>query len=952
MTRPIDISFLASANGPFIEELYARFAADPASVGADWRAFFADLRDDAPGVLKSLEGASWAPRPARVIGNGAAANGPGTTADAAAGADGIDLRQAARDSIHALNLIQAYRVRGHLYSDLDPLGLEQPAPHSELDPASYGFAEEDYDRPIFVNALGFEWASMREIVDALRETYCGKIGVEYMHITSVEEKAWIQDRIEAIHNHTDFTERGKETIHERLVEAEAFEQFLHVRYPGTKRFGLDGSEALIPALEQILKRGSQLGVEEVVLGMPHRGRLNVLAHIMVKPYAAIFAEFRGMSYHPEEVGGSGDVKYHLGASADREFDGVKVHLSLAANPSHLEAVNPVVVGKVRAKQRHRDDFERRRVLSILMHGDAAFSGQGIVAETLGLSDIAGYRTGGTIHLIVNNQIGFTTSPAATRASRYPTEIAKFGEAPIFHVNGDDVESVVHVARIAAEFRDTFRKDVVLDIWSYRRFGHNESDEPAFTQPVMYKAIAEHPSVAAVYGERLVEEGLLTPEDVGRVARDCRQRLEDAFEAAKSYKPNKADWLEGEWAEMTIAPSLEERRGKTAVDRPAIDAVGRALTAVPDGFNLNPKLRRFIDARKAMFETGEGVDWATAEALAFGTVLAEGYMVRLSGQDCRRGTFSQRHAVLIDQETQDAYTPLAHICDGQERLAVRDSPLAEASVLGFEYGMSLADPNMLVLWEAQFGDFANGAQFIIDQFISSGETKWLRMSGLVLLLPHGYEGQGPEHSSARLERYLQLCGDDNMQVCNITTPANYFHALRRQIHRSFRKPLVVMTPKSLLRHKRCISRIDDMCQGTSFRRVLPDTGQISADADIRRVILCSGKVFYDLLAAREERGIRDIALVRVEQLYPFPNVSLGAELAKYPGAEIVWCQEEPRNMGAWTYMDRRIEELLSTLDVGAERPAYVGRKEAASTATGLSAQHAREQQALIDEALAA
>ncbi len=941
MTKPADTSFLAGANAPFIEELYARFAADPESVDADWAAFFADLRDEAPGVLRALDDAP---------GQATDAERPAAPAGAPA-ADGVDLRQATRDSLQALTLIRSHRVRGHLYCDLDPLGLEKHPPHSELDPESYGFTEADHDRPIYVNTLGFERATLRQIVDRLRRTYCGTVGVEYMHITSAEEKIWIQDRIEEIHNRTDFTERGKETIHERLVEAESFERFLHVRYPGTKRFGLDGSESLIPALEQILKRGTQLGVEEVVLGMPHRGRLNVLAHVMLKPYAAIFAEFRGMSHQPESIG-SGDVKYHLGASADREFDGIKVHLSLAANPSHLEAVDPVVVGKVRAKQRQRGDRERRRVIGILMHGDAAFAGQGMVAETFGLSEIAGYRTGGTIHLVVNNQIGFTTSPAATRASRYPTEIAKCVQAPIFHVNGDDVEAVIHVARIATEFRDKFRKDVVLDIWSYRRFGHNESDEPAFTQPVMYRAIADHPTVASVYGDRLVEEGLLTREAVDGVTRECRQRLEDAFEAAKSYKPNKADWLEGEWAEITTAPSLEERRGETAVTREALDAVGRALSAVPEGFNLNPKLQRFIDARRAMFETGEGVDWATAEALAFGTILAEGRFVRLSGQDCRRGTFSQRHAVLIDQETQEAYTPLAHVCDRQERLAVRDSPLAEASVLGFEYGMSLADPNMLVLWEAQFGDFANGAQFIIDQFISSGETKWLRMSGLVMLLPHGYEGQGPEHSSARIERYLQLCGDDNMQVCNITTPANYFHALRRQIHRKFRKPLIVMTPKSLLRHKLCVSRLDDMCAGSSFRRVLPDPGTAAADADIRRVVLCSGKVYYDLLAAREERQIDDIALVRVEQLYPFPNISLGAELSRYPSAQVVWCQEEPRNMGGWTYMDRRIEELLATLDVRATRPVYAGRPEAASTATGLAAQHAREQKGLIHEALAA
>ena len=953
-------TFLASANGPFIEELYGRYVADASAVDADWAAFFEELQDEAPGVLKALEGASWSPRAARVItrretdGSPAAAAAIGNTAaangTAAAAATGEDIRRATLDSIRALTLIRSYRVRGHLYCNLDPLGLERPAPHSELDPASYGFTEDDQDRPIYIHNLGFEQASLRQIVDALRKTYCGTVGVEYMHITSAEEKIWIQDRIESIHNQTDFTDRGKVTILERLCEAEGFERFLHVRYPGTKRFGLDGSEALIPALEQILKRGSQLGVEEVVIGMPHRGRLNVLAHVMAKPYAAIFAEFQGMSYKPEEVGGSGDVKYHLGASADRDFDGANVHLSLAANPSHLEAVDPVVAGKVRAKQRQRGDRERRRVLGILMHGDAAFAGQGIVAETFGLSDIAGYRTGGTIHLVVNNQIGFTTKPSATRASRYPTEIAKSVQAPIFHVNGDDVEAVIHVARIATEFRDTFRKDVVIDLWTYRRYGHNESDEPAFTQPLMYQAIAARPSVAAVYGDRLVEEGTLTREQADEIVALCRGRLEDAFEASKTYKPNKADWLEGEWADMTTAPSPEERRGLTGLPLATLAEIGRALTTVPRAFNLNPKLGRFVDNRRAMFETGQGVDWATGEALAFGSALIDGYLVRLSGQDCRRGTFSQRHAVFIDQRTEAPLIPLAHIRDGQARFVVCDSPLAETSVLGFEYGMSLADPNMLVLWEAQFGDFANGAQFIIDQFIASGESKWLRMSGLVMLLPHGYEGQGPEHSSARLERYLQLCGEDNIQVCNITTPANYFHALRRQIHRNFRKPLIVMTPKSLLRHKLCVSTLADMGPGTSFRRVLGEPGLELADTKVRRVVLSSGKVFYDLLAARREHGIEDVALVRLEQLYPFPHISLGAELARYPDAEIVWCQEEPRNMGAWTFIDRRIEDLLASIEVAADRPRFVGRREAASTATGLNAQHVREQTTLVNDAL--
>ncbi len=950
MANPLKkTSFLTAGNETFIEELYRRYLRDSSSVDPEWASFFGDLADEAPAVLKEIEGASWAPRTTRVVDNGETLTAKSMEEPAIGVAP--EIRSATLDSIQALMLIRSHRVRGHLYCDLDPLGLENPAPHIELDPKSYGFAECDYDREIFVHGrLGFEKATLREIVETLRETYCGTVGVEYMHITSPEEKVWIQDRIEGIHNQTEFTGRGKEAILERLTEAQFFEHFLQVKYPGTKRFGLDGGESLIPALEQILKRGSQLGVEEVLVGMPHRGRLNVLAHLLNKPYAAIFSEFQGMSYTPEGVQGSGDVKYHLGASADREFDGAQVHLSLSANPSHLEAVDPVVAGKVRAKQRQRGDKERRKVLGILMHGDAAFAGQGIVAETFGLSDIKGYRTGGTIHLVVNNQVGFTTNPGMTRASRYPTEMAKMAQAPIFHVNGDDVEAVVHVARVATEFRDTFRKDVVIDLWCYRRFGHNEGDEPAFTQPLMYKAIADRPPVHEVYARKLVDEGSLTQECVDEIFGNCRARLDQAFEASKSYKPNKADWLEGSWSEITVAPSLEERKGKTGVPIEKLRELGEALTRMPDGFSLNPKLGRFLDNRRKSIESGVGIDWATGEALAFGTLLDDGYLVRLSGQDCSRGTFSQRHAVFIDQQTEERYIPHEHIREGQARFVTRDSPLAEASVLGFEYGMSLADPDMLVLWEAQFGDFANGAQFIIDQFISSSESKWLRMSGLVMLLPHGYEGQGPEHSSARLERYLQICGEDNMQVVNITTPANYFHVLRRQIQRNFRKPLIVMTPKSLLRHKRCVSDLEDMKEGSTFRRVLRDSGSLIADDEVRRVVLCTGKVYYDLIEEREKREIKDVAVVRVEQLYPFPAISLGNELTRYPNSEVVWCQEEPRNMGAWFFMDRRIEDLLGTLDVAANRPSYAGRDEAASTATGLHSRHVAEQAKLVDEAL--
>jgi 2-oxoglutarate dehydrogenase E1 component len=943
-------SFLTSANSTFVAELYARYLERPASVDPEWASFFEELKDEAPDVIKDLAGASWSPRSTAVIGTIPESAEPKANGSAAPGSA---LSDVTRDSIQALMIIRSHRVRGHLYAELDPLGLEKPLSHTELDPESYGFNEEDYDREIYIHErLGLgEKAPLRDIVERVRETYCGHIGVEYMHITSTEEKVWIQDRIEAIHNHTDFTDFGKQTILERLTEAETFEQFLNVKYTGTKRFGLDGAEALVPGLEQILKRGRQLGIEEVVIGMPHRGRLNVLANVMNKPFAAIFSEFQGTSATPEDVQGSGDVKYHLGTSADREFDGEQVHLSLAANPSHLEAVDPVVVGKVRAKQRQRGDRERRKVMGLLMHGDAAFGGQGIVAETFGLSDIKGYRTGGTIHVVVNNQIGFTTNPGATRASRYPTEIAKMAQAPIFHVNGDDVEAVIHVARIATEFRQQFRKDVVIDMWCYRRFGHNEGDEPAFTQPLMYKAIANHPTVREIYANQLIAEGTLTEAQVEEIYAKVRTRLDEDFEASKSYKPNKADWLEGKWTGFTTAPSAEERKGDTAATMDHLKEVGAAISTVPESFTLNPKLRRFFDNRKKAIEAGEGIDWATGESLAFGTLLTEGHLVRLSGQDVARGTFSQRHAVLTDQNNEEVFIPLENIRPGEQaKFIARNSTLSEAAVLGFEYGMSLADPDVLVMWEAQFGDFANGAQFIFDQFISSSEAKWLRMSGLVMLLPHGFEGQGPEHSSARLERYLQLCAEDNWQVCNITTPANYFHALRRQIRRNFRKPLVIMTPKSLLRHKRCVSTLEEFGPGTSFNRVLGQTGKLVARTKVKRVVLCTGKIYYDLLAAREEMNVSNVALVRMEQLYPFPNVSLGKELAKYPNADVVWCQEEPKNMGAWNFLDRRIEELLGNVDIKCDRPEYVGRPESASPATGSVRKHQAQQDALIEEAL--
>ena len=937
-------SFLTGANAGFIADLYARFLDDPDAVDESWRRFFTEIGEDGSAALASLRAPSWEKTPPRPGGNGAAAP--------TANLGGVPLRQATCDSIRALQLIRAYRVRGHLEADLDPLGLDKRGPYPELDYRSYGFSEADLDRQIFLNNIfGRERASLRETIAILRRTYCGTIGVEYMHIQVPAERAWIQEKFEKRQRRSGLSAAEKKEILDILTTSETFERFLDRRYTGTKRFGIEGAESLMPALEAILRRSSALGVKEFVVGMPHRGRLNVLANFVGKPYAAIFSEFQGNSTNPEHVHGSGDVKYHLGTSADREIGGKTVHLSLAANPSHLEAVNPVVLGKVRAKQQQRGDDQRREVAGILMHGDAAFAGQGLVAESLELSELTGFCTGGTIHVIVNNQIGFTTAPAAARSSPYPSDIAKAVQAPIFHVNGDDPEAVVEAAVAAAEYRREFGKDVALDLFCYRRQGHNEGDEPAFTQPLMYRTIARHPTTRQLYAKRLVDAGVIPAGEAEAMAARFVARLESEFEAAKSYRPNRADWLEGAWAGLAAAFD-DDGRGDTAVATELLRELGHGLVTVPEGFRLNPKIARQLDAKRAAIETGEGIDWATAEALAIASLCAEGTHVRMSGQDSGRGTFSHRHAVLVDQETEQHYVPIDHVRAGQAPFEIIDSPLSEAGVVGFEYGYSLADPSTLVLWEAQFGDFANGAQVIIDQFLSAGEAKWLRMSGLALLLPHGYEGQGPEHSSARIERYLQLCAEDNIQVCNLTTAANYFHALRRQVRRNFRKPLIVFTPKSLLRAKEVASRLDEMGPGSSFHRVIDETEPIASDDQVRQVLLCSGKVYFDLLKARAASGGDRVALVRVEQLYPFPFDTLAKLLACRRNAEIVWCQEEPQNMGAWNFVDRRIEQVLSGLDIAAKRPRFVGRAEAASPATGLFKRHVEEQAQLTADALAA
>jgi 2-oxoglutarate dehydrogenase E1 component len=939
-------SFLQGANATYLADLHARYETDPASVAPEWRAFFASLGDDQADVFAEARGPSWAPADGRAL-------PPPLPAGAITQQEAL---AAARDTLAARMLIRNYRTRGHLAAKLDPLELVSRREHPELKPKTYGFTKADYDRPIYIGgAFGLEFATLREILAILRHTYSGHIGVEYMHISDPEQRAWIQERIEG--REISFTAQGKIAILKKLIEAESFERFLDLKYTGTKRFGLDGGESMVPALEQIIKRGGQLGVAEIVIGMPHRGRLNVLANVMAKPYRAIFNEFRGGSANPEDVEGSGDVKYHLGASSDREFDQNRVHLSLTANPSHLESVDPVVLGKVRAKQDQRKDDQRKEVLPLLLHGDAAFAGQGVVAECLGLSGLRGHRTGGSLHFIVNNQIGFTTAPRFSRSSPYPSDVAKMIDAPIFHVNGDDPEAVVHVAKIAIEFRQRFRKPVVIDMFCYRRHGHNEADEPAFTQPLMYQRIAKHPSVVQIYSNRLIDEGLLTAADVEKMQSAFRAYLEEEFAASESYRPNRADWLDGKWSGIGHAEE-GARRGVTGVDLETLREVGRKITSFPKSFTPHKTIVRILANRRKMIEEGVGIDWATAEALAFGTLLVEGYPVRLSGQDSERGTFSQRHAVLMDQVNEKKYTPLKHISKEQARFEVINSMLSEEAVLGFEYGYSLAEPNALVLWEAQFGDFANGAQVVIDQFISSGERKWLRMSGLVMLLPHGYEGQGPEHSSARLERYLQLCAEDNWQIANCTTPANYFHILRRQLHRRFRKPLVLMTPKSLLRHKRVVSTLDQLGPGTTFHRLLWDDAQflpdqaitLVPDQRIRRVVLCSGKVYYDLYEEREKRGIDDIYLLRIEQLYPFPARALIHELSRFKEAEMVWCQEEPKNMGAWTFIEPNIEWVLEHIGAKHRRPRYVGRPSSAATATGLMSKHLRELRALLDEAL--
>ena len=972
----LDTLFLDGGNAFYLEQMQARYAANPNSVDPSWQSYFASLGEEAANAKKNAEGPTWKrgdwPADSADELTSALTGDWGTDATAEkvtsrmAGASDEYVRQATKDSLRALMIIRAYRMRGHLIANLDPLGLNVLDPHPELDPATYGFNDADMDREIFIDGvLGLETASLNRILEILRRTYCSTFGMQFMHISDPEEKSWLQQRIEGPDKEISFSKEGRRAILQKLIEGEAFEQLIHKRYPGTKRFGIDGAESLLPALEQIIKRGGQLGLKDINFGMPHRGRLNVMAAVMQKPYSAIFHEFLGGVSSGGDDYGSGDVKYHLGVSDDREFDGNSVHLSLAPNPSHLEVVAPVVMGKARAKQQMASgtyqSHNPEQVMAVILHGDSAFAGQGIVMECFQLSQLKGYRTGGTLHVIVNNQIGFTTTPDEYRSGQYASDVAMMVEAPIFHVNGDDPEAVVFAARVATEYRQKFGKDVVLDIICYRRYGHNEGDDPSFTQPLMYQAIGAKKTTREIYADRLIALGDLTAEEHEKDVDAFYAVLDGEFDKAKSYETQPPDWLQGVWQGL-IQPEEGDgkRRGDTSVEIERLREIGQKITAVPNSVDIHRTLKRIIKARADKVASEENIDWGLAEHLAFGTLITEGHPVRLSGQDSERGTFSQRQSHFIDQKDEHKYTPLNNLSGDQEYYQVLNSHLSEEAVLGFEYGFSGAAPHALTIWEAQFGDFANGAQVMVDQFISSSEQKWLRMSGLVMLLPHGYEGQGPEHSSARLERYLQMCAEDNMQVTNVSTPANYFHVLRRQVKRSFRKPLINMSPKSLLRHKLCVSTFKEMGPGSEFHRLLwddaeyhPEVSQIKLldDKNIKRVIICSGKVYYDLFEAREELGRNDVYLLRVEQLYPYPNDGVQGELKRFKNAEIVWCQEEPKNMGAWMYINPRLEENLIAIKAKQTRARYVGRPAAASTATGIAAKHKREQQAIIDDAFA-
>ena len=935
-------TFLNSANAPYVAELYSKYRNDPESVDTTWKDFFNNLNEDDYSVLKDFGGPEWKERPSSIIDK----NYITKVIKSNANYNSEEFRISTLDSIRALRLIRAFRINGHLIADLDPLEISEREYPQELDYKSYGFIESDLEKEIFIDgSLGLEKGKLKNIIKILKETYSASIGVEFLHIQQADQKQWVQERIEEVRNKTNFTKEGKKAIYKRLVESELFEQFLDKKFLGTKRYGIEGGEAMIPGIEQIVKQACLSGIEDIIIGTAHRGRLTLLSSVLEMPYKKILSKFQGSLNDPNEVLGSGDVKYHLGVSADREFEKKKIHLSLTSNPSHLEAVNPVVAGKVRAKQTLAKDKTTDKVIGLLIHGDAAIAGQGVVAETFAMSQLRGFKTGGTIHFVINNQIGFTTMPQYGRSAPYCTEIAKMVQAPIFHVNGDDPEAVVHVCRLATEFRNKFKVDVVVDMFCYRRSGHNEADEPSFTQPLMYKAIKKQITTRKKYEKKLIENNTLSEEESRDIVDSFKNFLDKEFESTKNYKPNKVDWLEGTWTGLSTA-TFDARRGKTSVKEKTLINVAKKIHEIPADFNAHRRIKKIYGDRLISVINGKGIDWATSESLALATLLDEGYGVRISGQDVGRGTFSHRHGVLYDQENENRFVPLRHFQNKQGYFEIIDSFLSEFGVLGFEYGYSQVDPKTLVIWEAQFGDFANGAQIMIDQFISSGERKWLRMSGLTMLLPHGHEGQGPEHTSGRLERFLQMCAEDNMQIVNCTSPANYFHVLRRQLHRNFRKPLIIFTPKSTLRHKSNVSNIEDYINGSTFHRILTDKLSVKEKRKNKRLIICSGKIYFELADHIAKNKIKNLSIIRLEQIYPFPYENFRDELKHYTDAVIIWAQEEPKNMGAWGFVKGRLESVMQEAKVKQEKIFYVGRSPAASPAAGSLERHLSNQETII------
>ena len=930
-----DNSYLFSNNISFIESLYKQYLTDPNSLDSSWREYFKSFQDDKESLLKNV--AAKEPKDYSIF------------RPVVLNAASFDINVSNELTSAAINLINAFIDYGHTAVNLDPLGLSQKDVHPLLDLKKHGLTTNDLNKKFnFGTLLNLGYATLGEAIEKAKIIYTNQIGAEFSHLENYGEKEWLKNQLEKKLLNKQISRESQKQHLKHLLEVTYFENFLHTKFPGTKRFSIEGGEAVIAAMEMAIELSAASGIEEIVIGMAHRGRLSVLTKVLDKAYHAMLSEFSGVLAFPEDLDMSGDVKYHLGASTDRKINGRKVHLSLTPNPSHLEAVNSVVLGRVRAKQDHRQDTKREKVMGLLVHGDAALAGQGSVSESLMSSQLKAYKVGGVLHLVINNQIGFTTDISASRFGRYCTDIAKAINAPILHVNGDNIEAVIIAVQIAIEYRLKFHKDIFLDIVCYRKYGHNEGDEPMFTQPLMYKNIADHYNSADLYANKLIAESVITEAEYKQMVNKFREFLTSELEISKSYKPKEADWFQGIWKAFSSLNENKKSTVKTGVEKSKLVKLGKKLVTIPASFSLNSKIARQFQAKMYMMETGKSLDWAMGESLAYASLLTEGFAIRITGQDCERGTFSHRHAVLTDQINESKYIPLNNLdFNQQKKLEINNSNLSEFAALAFEYGYSFSSPKSLVIWEAQFGDFVNGAQIIIDQFIVAGEAKWLRANGIVLLLPHGYEGQGPEHSSARLERFLQLCAEDNMQVVNCTTPASFFHVLRRQVYRNYRKPLIIMTPKSLLRHKLAVSSLDDMDIGTEFKLLLDDKLVTSNAA---KVILCSGKIYYDLFEKRGAMGIKDTAIIRLEQLYPFPIQELREVIAKHKNAKFIWCQEEHENGGAYLFIKYRIEKILRDMNINAKELLYTGRDEAASTAAGYMKLHMKELDNLIMKTL--